>query len=140
MIELEPNTYNYGSRATFYEKSDEYYLAIADYTEALELNPKDDFIYEQRAKLYGKINKNKVIQQFTKAIELAPKYNYAYYMRGKAYYETKNYHPAIEDFTKSIEFGRNFAYRDRGLCYLALGEEAKAQADFAKAKHFGYKD
>ena len=49
--------------------------------------------------------------------------------------------PDKKDYNKAIQLNPNFAeaYFGRGKCYEAMGDKAKAQADFAKAKELGYK-
>ena len=50
------------------------------------------------------------------------------------------YNEAIKKYNEALELKPdwNWAYNNRGLAYQALGENAKAQADFAKAKELGY--
>ena len=55
----------------------------------------------------------------------------------------ENYRQAFADLNKSIELGisgKNLgeALYYRGLCRQALGDNEKAQADFAKPKELGY--
>jgi len=49
---------------------------------------------------------------------------------------------ALADFDKYIQLVPNDydVWQSRGECYKELGDNAKAQADFAKAKELGYKD
>jgi len=69
-----------------------------------------------------------------------PKSSYAYCKRGLAYYNLQNYTQAIEDYTQAINLKPNYkvAYKLRGDAYKALGENEKAEADFAKARELGY--
>ena len=64
----------------------------------------------------------------------------AYYNRGTAYALLRKFKQAIQDFNKAIELNPNYAaaYNNRAYCYQELGDKAKAQADFAKAKELGY--
>jgi tetratricopeptide (TPR) repeat protein len=47
---------------------------------------------------------------------------------------------AIADCTEVIRLNPSFAraYKNRGLAYRLIGEQIKAEADFAKAKELGY--
>ena len=58
-------------------------LAIADYTKAVELNPKDQQTYFLRGLAYDKIGQDELaIADFTKVIELDPKDEKAYVQAG----------------------------------------------------------
>ena len=57
--------------------------AIADYTEAIRLDPKDAKAYYNRGVAYGeKGERDKAIADFTEAIRLNPKMAWAYIFRG----------------------------------------------------------
>jgi len=47
---------------------------------------------------------------------------------------------AIADYTEAIRLDPNLAlaYNSRGIAYQKIGEEAKAAADFVKAKQLGF--
>ena len=84
----------------------------------------------------------RAIQDYDKALQFM-EHPFIYANRGEAYYFSKNYKQAFADLNKSIELGlegKNLGevLYYRGLCYLATGNNAKAQADFAKAKELGY--
>ena len=68
------------------------------------------------------------------AIKLNPNYAESYFIRGKAFYETKQYDRAIEDFTKVIELIPNHrvAYRQRGIVKLLSFDFQGAIDDFEK--------
>lgn len=76
----------------------------------------------------------------TEALELKPNWEYPYNNRGNAYLGLKQYERAIQDYDKAIQLNPNYvnAIYWRGKCDEALGDEVKAQADFAKAKELGY--
>jgi Tfp pilus assembly protein PilF len=103
-----------------YEK-DELDLALADYTQAIILNPKYAEAYNYRGKVYYKKNEAKLaIADFDLAIELNPKYAEAYNNRGLANSGGELFNTsAIDDFTKAIAFNPKYAeaYYNRGLAY-----------------------
>lgn len=73
--------------------------AIADYTEAIRLNPEfADACFNRGNAYYGKGQYDDAIADYTEAIRLNPKFAEAYYNRGNAY-EAK----AEADFTKAEE-------------------------------------
>lgn len=59
---------------------------------------------------------------------------------GNELYDQKNYQDAISKYDEVIQIDPNYAetYNGRGLCQKELGENEKADADFAKAKGLGY--
>lgn len=61
---------------------------------------------------------------------------------GNALCDQKKYREAIDCYNQALELNPDFAeaYKNRGICYRELGETAKAEADFAKAKALGYFD
>ena len=68
--------------------------AIADYTEAIRLDPKYANAYSNRGVAYSdKGDKDRAIADFTEAIRLDPKYADAYNNRGFAYREQRRHGP-----------------------------------------------
>jgi tetratricopeptide (TPR) repeat protein len=63
-----------------------------------------------------------------------------YNNRGWDFYQKKDYDEAISDYSDVIRLDPNdaVAYSKRGLAYKQLGKNAKAKADFDKAKQLGY--
>jgi tetratricopeptide (TPR) repeat protein len=122
-----------------YNKKD-YDRAIADYTQAIRLDPNYASAYYNRGLAYDyKKDYDKAIADYTEAIRLNPRYALAYNNRGYVYYNgKKDYNKAIADYTEAIRFDPNFAraYTNRGNTYKArgaAGDQAKADADYAKA-------
>ncbi len=118
-----------------YEEKD-YLKAIATWTKAIELGPKNVVTYTNRGVAYGELKEyKKAIEDFNKAIELDPKFAVAYNNRGNAYSELKEYKKAIEDFNKAIELDPKYAapYNNRGVAYSGLKDDKKAIEDFNKA-------
>ena len=131
----------YNNRGEAYRKSGNYKKAIEDYNKALELNPNYARAYNNRGIAYRNLgNYNQAFADYDKAIYINPKYALAYYNRGYAYVKQKNYEQAIKSFDKYIQLAPDDpdGWQMRGKCYQELGDTAKAQADFAKAKQLGY--
>ncbi len=63
-----------------------------------------------------------------------------YDKRGTAFRQKSDFDLAIADYNRAIRLKPLFgeAYYDRGTAFLGKGEQAKAEADFAKAKQLGY--
>jgi len=80
--------------------------AIADYSKAIELNPRYAIAYHNRGFVYRKIGEyDRAILDFTKAIEIDPKYASAYYHRGHIYHYKGEYEMAWEDIKKARSLG-----------------------------------
>ena len=99
-------------------KKGEHDKAIADYTEAIRLDPKDAEAYCNRGLAYGnKGDYDKAIADYTEAIRLNPKYAEAYYNRGMTYASKGEYDKAIADYTEAIRLDPKYAeaYYSRGV-------------------------
>ena len=80
--------------------------AIADYTEAIRLDPKFAQAYNNRGgTYYGKGEFDKAIADFSEAIRLNPKYAHAYYNRGLVYSKQGENRKADEEFARAKELG-----------------------------------
>jgi tetratricopeptide (TPR) repeat protein len=127
----------YVNRGVEYGKKGDYDRAIADYTEAIRLDPKDPHAYNDRGNAYRyKGDNDRAIADCTEAIRLDPKYAHAYYNRGKARHAKGDYDRAIADYTEAIRLDPKYAgaYHDRGLAKRAKGDTAGGDADIATAK------
>ena len=110
--------------------------AIADYTEAIRLNPKDADAYGNRGYAYAaKGDLDKAIADCTEAIRLNPKDADAYVNRGWAYGEKGDFGKAIADYSEAIRLNPKDAdaHRGRGYDYDMKGDRDKAIADYTEA-------
>ena len=110
--------------------------AIADYSEAIKLNPSYAVAYNNRGFAYvGKQDYGRAIADFSHAIKLDPKYAAAFYNRGAAYSVGNEYDRAIADFSEAIRLDPNFAaaYYNRGTAHAGKNEYDSAIADFSEA-------
>jgi tetratricopeptide (TPR) repeat protein len=88
-----------------------YDKAIADYTKAIEIDPKYADVYYDRGDVwYDKGDYDKAIADYTKAIEINPKFIPAYKHLGDAWREKGYYDKAIASYTKAIEIDPNPKY------------------------------
>ena len=140
-------------RGRLYIATKQYEKAVQDFDTLIEhgFYYEDDDPYMSRAMAYaGSKQYEQAIQDLEKSIELCDDYG-AHLVRGAVYFVLKQYELAIQDLDQSInQFGYhidyNIEYRPeskydfvalymiRGLCYQQLGDETKAQADFAKIR------
>jgi tetratricopeptide (TPR) repeat protein len=92
--------------------------AIADYTEAIRLNPNYAKAYNKRGIIYGRNVKDYPAAKadFDRAIEINPKYADAYYNRAKVRYLLEDKPGAIADYQKAAEIyqkdGKTQDYQD----------------------------
>ena len=119
----------------------DYYGAISNYTQAIELNPKNIIAYRDRGTSFANLKEYKrAADDFSSVIAMKPDDVAAYVGRGAAYICLKNFQSAISDLTKAIQLNPNdsMAYYNRGICYQALDDMNKAQTDFNKARQLGF--
>jgi len=111
--------------------------AIADFTRAIELNPKDDAPYYDRAQAkWLKKDAAGAIADYTRAIELGSQNPAAYNNRGNARAENNDRDGAIADYTRAIELKPDYAraYYNRAVAKQAKGDVTGAKADFKTAE------
>lgn len=99
----------------------DYDLAIADFNEAIRLNPNDgDAYYGRGCAYYEKGDHDRAIADESDAIRLDPTSGEAYHKRGSAYEHKRHYDKAIADYSEWIRIypGDPDAYHTRGTAYL----------------------
>jgi tetratricopeptide (TPR) repeat protein len=109
--------------------------AIADYTEAIRLDPKDVLAYGSRGFAYShKGDLDKAIADYTEAIHLDSKRASTYGNRGMAYAQKGDLGKAISDYSEAIRLDPKdaSAYFVRGAAYSQKGEWDKAVVDAKK--------
>ena len=126
----------YYNRGIGYEQSDQYDLAIADYSQALSLDPAYRDAYNNRGNAYqDKSLHDLAIADYNQALRLDPNYAKAYNNRGRSYRYKGLYDLAVADATHALQIDPNYrtAYVNRGVAYLCLGRFAEAGQDLAHA-------
>ena len=129
-------------RARIHVEAREYDRAIAAYTQAIRLDPKNTLAYSGRGWAYHEEGDYySAIANFTEAIWLDSEDAIAYRCRGRTYDKKGDYDSAIADFTEAIRLDPKdaVAYHYRGLAYQQKGQRAAAERDFAEAMRLGYK-
>jgi tetratricopeptide (TPR) repeat protein len=110
--------------------------AIADYDQAIRLNPKLAVAYNGRGNArYELRDKQGAIADLEQAIRLDPKLAMAYNNRGGVRNELGDHRNAIADFDQAIRLDPNFAlaYNNRGGARNELGDHRNAIADLDQA-------
>jgi tetratricopeptide (TPR) repeat protein len=101
--------------------------AIAEYDEAIRLDPEYTEAYNNRGSAYAGLGQyQRAIQDFDEAIRLNPEYAEAYYNRGLTYKLQGKKSQAIADFEKFITLTDNFEWVQ--MARQAI-EELQAQSE-----------
>jgi tetratricopeptide (TPR) repeat protein len=129
-IRANPQYYEaYAARGLAKQEAKEFRDAIADYTQAIELNGKLAGLYHNRAVSYSAYgddyNAKSLIHRKTNPTAADDEENEA----------KKQWKLALKDFNKAIELDANIAqvYEQRGIVKHSLGDAEGAVADFDRA-------
>jgi hypothetical protein len=126
----------YSNRARLRWSKGEVDASIADYTEAIRLDPHDAENYHERGVSWmNKCDYDRASADFTEAIRLAPKNPQTLFLRGTAWINKKDFPRAIADLNKSITIDPTHppAYGLRGYAQLRIGDYDRAIADLDEA-------
>ncbi len=114
----------------------QYDKAIADFSQAIEIDSDYARAYNNRGVLYKDIKQyDKAIDDYSHAIEIDPKNPTAWYSRGNAYNDLHQYDNAVADYSRAIEIDPKDtdAYNSRGIAYRNIQQYDRAISDFSKA-------
>ena len=115
--------------------------AIAEYDEAIRLDPTFAEAYTNRGAAYDSLGRpDRAILDYDEAIRFDPQDSVAYFNRGLSYLELGQFQQAIEDLGEAIrlEPWDAAAYAGRALAHAALGEDARAEENFDSAVELGF--
>ena len=125
----------YSRGLAYYDKGDDD-RAIAEFNEAIRLDPKFAYAYSSRGLAYDhKGDLDRADPDYNEAIRLDPKYAQAYFNRGNAYYQKGDDDRAIADYSEAIRLDPKYAYayNNRGTAYDRKGDDDRAIADYNEA-------
>jgi lipoprotein NlpI len=131
------------NRGNAYVTKGDHDKAIADFDEALKLDPKNASVLNNRGNARNdKGESDAAMADFDAAIKINPRYAAAYFNRGNALAGTGETERALKDYDAAIKSNkRNVnAYLARGALFLAGGASAKARADMSQAARLAPKN
>ncbi|MEX2185681.1 MAG: tetratricopeptide repeat protein [Pirellulales bacterium] len=144
-IALAPSDESYSARGFAYNGKRDFDKAVADFNQALRINPRNVLALHNRGYAYNGLKKpDKAIEDLSAAIRLKPTdHPSAYANRGAAYLQLREFDKAIDDFTDAIrqsrgaaaplKFGLALAFRGRGEQFEGQGRFGEALTDYDKA-------
>jgi tetratricopeptide (TPR) repeat protein len=134
----------YHNRGSAHYGKGDFDRSIADYSEAVRLDPKSASFYNKSASVYyngrgatysDKGDYDRAIADYSEAIRFDPKFIPAYTNRGDAYSTKGDYERAIAAYSEAINVDPKsvIAYLHRGLAYFDKGDDDRAIADSTEA-------
>jgi tetratricopeptide (TPR) repeat protein len=123
-------------RGKVYLAMHDYDRAIADFNEAIQLDPKNAFTFYDRGNAYrAKGDHDRAIQDYDQAIKLNPNFARAWNSRCLARAIIGQLEQALRDCTESLRLAPNIAdtLDSRALVYLKRGDIENAIADYGAA-------
>jgi len=124
-------------RGRAYRAKGDYDHAIADYTEAIRIEPNYVLaVYSRGIAYFNKKDYDRAVADYTMSLRLAPRDIIALQNRGHAYQARQDYDRAIADYSEAIRIEPKFAWAFNDRCYaraIAGRELQQALADCNEA-------
>jgi tetratricopeptide (TPR) repeat protein len=127
---------DYNNRGVEYLRKEDYARAVADYSEAIRIDPHYGRPHKNLGERYrAKDDYDRAVAEFGEAIRIDPKDSEAYNFRARAYIEKRDYDRAIADASEAIRIWPKFAgaYNNRALAYNEKGDYDRAIAEYNEA-------
>ena len=95
--------------------------------------------YEMGIKINYNNDPKGALVEFEKGLKYMPDHERLLYESGNCYMNFKDYHRAIDFYTKAIESNPKYAdaFFNRGQCWFYLNERDKSCSDWKEAQAFG---
>ena len=126
----------FAARGNAYYRLHKFEAAIADFGEAIGLDPdKPANWFNQGLAYYGAGRYREAIRDFTEAIEINPDAGRVWLSRAFAHLQAGDARRAVADFDQAILFNPRMAsaWNGRGQAQMAAGQRDRAIADFDQA-------
>jgi len=136
-LEGENLSLAYYNRGIAYFKKSQYDRAIADFDQAIQLDPNSTFALNNRGTAYARKGRfDRAIADFDQAIRLNTNYAITYINRGSAFARKGQYDRAIEDFDQALRLDPNdaSAIANRKMAMQLKGSSAGAVSGVASAR------
>jgi serine/threonine protein kinase len=127
---------DYGNRGKTYAALGRRTEALADFDEAIRLDPNDAIAYTNRGLTYADSGRHsKALADHDAAIRRDPTLATAYTNRGNTYRALNRHEAALADHDAAIRLDPKLAlaYSNRGISFRALGRHIEALADYEAA-------
>jgi tetratricopeptide (TPR) repeat protein len=137
-IRLAPDSPNpYAMRGGVFNDTEKFDEAIADFDQAIRLDPTDGYTFQQRGDAYeSKDMHARAIADYDETVRLDPTDDFALSTRCKVRANWgRQLEQALKDCSEAISLGDDdeYAYEQRGLVHLRLGQYREAIADYGEA-------
>jgi len=120
----------------YYSESKQYPAALADFDQAIALNPRVAKVWVNRGNVLGAMGRNdSSLVSFDRALALKPDFADAWNNRGAVKLQMGDFAGTIADCSRAIELNPNQrdAYANRSLAYVTLRQFDKAVPDSRRA-------
>ncbi|MEO0843358.1 MAG: tetratricopeptide repeat protein [Cyanobacteria bacterium J06643_5] len=136
-IKLSPRAIFYSDRGFLYDNQTKWDLAVADYKEAIQINPEYTTAYFLRINLYeSRKGRDFGLVDYSKLTEVQPLSIIYYLSRAALYEKQEKWDLALADYNKAVQINPNkntYAYYKRAKLYEKQEKWDLALADYNKA-------